>query len=440
LQSSLSLTTSAGRGFLSYIKYVLYTIAGIILAFAILAVYLRWLQPDFYFPKPTGPYPVGARLYHWTDSARCDQYSNDSAHPHRELMVKIWYPASATRIEKPSMPYRPDLFAHIKKTQPLIWLLSGAARHMYQYEEKNASLAPSEPRFPVIIFSHGGGGTYDSNTMHCEELASKGYIVVGISHTYESTVVKFPDGRIKTSIDTAQHKNFIERRKQNDQGIVEAFEDVSFVLDQLALLEQDSSSFFYQRLDLEHIGIFGQSRGGSVATAMCRRDQRIKACVNMDGSLFGPDATKPFDKPCCFLLAGESVKMFDRPMTRKEWKTFRISVPQEEQMVKERYLLGFQKIAQGQQDKYIFVINGAGHLDLADIAILAKYAVPMIVRPIIQMALSGPLGCGPIDGLRVIHIVDAYLANFFDKYLKGQVSPLLDGGQKTYPEVKKRGL
>ena len=405
-------------------------------------VYLLWLQPPFYFPKPTGSCSVGAKIYHWVDSTRKEIYSTDPAHPYRELMVKIWYPAKPSPLggnaEKPSAPYVRDLFAHLKKTKPLIWLLSGASRQMFTYERSSLGVAGTKPRYPIIIFSPGSGGSFDSNSVNCQELASQGYVVVGISHTYESRVVKVPDGRIIIMIDVEQGKNFIERRKQNDKGIVEeGVADVRFVLDQLKYLAKDQQSIFYDRFDLERIGMFGQSRGGAISALMCRLDQRVKVGVDMDGSLFGPDATKPIDKPFMFLLAGDTVKLFDGPMSKESWKAFCISSPQEEQMVRERYLLGFEKIAAGKQDKYIFVVNGAGHIDLTDNALLIKYAAPVFSRPLIKLVFVGPFGYGSIDGLRVTEIVNAYLVNFFNKYLKGQSSVLLNGGGKGYTEVEK---
>ncbi len=69
--------------------------------------YLLWFQPPFYFPKPTGPYAVGTKEYHWIDTSRKEIYSDDPAHPYRELMIKIWFPAQGNLPEKPTTPYAP---------------------------------------------------------------------------------------------------------------------------------------------------------------------------------------------------------------------------------------------------------------------------------------------------------------------------------------------
>ena len=42
---------------------------------------------------------------------------------------------------------------------------------------------------------------------------------------------------------------------------------------------------------------------------------------------------------------------------------------------------------------------------------------------------------GPINGQRGFDIVNAYSIAFFDRYLKSQLSPLLDGPSEQHPEV-----
>ena len=423
------------RGFL---KYFLYCITGIMFLAVGLIVYLVWLQPPFYFPKPTGKYAVGSRLYHWIDSDRKDIHSIDPASPYQELMVKVWYPVDPTLPIKPVL-YAPDLFAYLRKTKPLVSLLSGTARKVYCHENPDTPISTDKSYYPVIIFSPGSGGRYDSNTIHCEELASCGYIIVGISHPGDSKIIRFSDGRTKTAVDVLTGKTFIERRKITDHEIIEErVADIRFVLDQLEILANTADSPFYKRLDNEHTGIFGQSLGGSAAVSACRRDSRIKAAVDMDGSLFGSDATSAFDKPLMFLVAGESLKLFEQSNFRDLQKTFDIKTDEEAQMIQDRYMLGFQKLTAGKSDDYIFVISGAGHIDFNDSALLIKYAAPALSRPLIKCAFVGPLGYGSIDGLRATEIINAYLVSFFDKYLKGWPSELLDSHVARYAEVDSR--
>ena len=69
--------------------------------------------------------------------------------------------------------------------------------------------------------------------------------------------------------------------------------DISFVLDKLIELNRNAGSQFSRRLDLDHVGVVGHSRGGWSAIVACRRDERLKACVNEDGNAGGQGLQYP---------------------------------------------------------------------------------------------------------------------------------------------------
>lgn len=418
-------------------KYIFYAVMSIVVLFGFFALYLQF-QPPFYFPKPTGHYTVGTKLYHWIDTARKDRKGNDLFHPYQELMVKIWYPTSSS-VSMAAVSYAPDLFACLKTASYLTWLMSGAAPKIYCYETIGEPIAHDKKQYPLIIFSPGWRGRYDSNTLYCQELASHGYIVVGISHPGDSKLMQFLDGRMCFTRDLSCNKSFRQRRKIFDQeDVEERVADVRFVLDQIEALADDTTSEFYQRIDKERIGIFGQSSGGSTAVTVCRRDPRVKAGVDLDGGLFGVDAAQSFDKPFMFMLAGEKVNFFESSNLQELQKAFGVSTLEEEQMLKDRYLLGIQKLADNRAGQYLFVLNGAGHIDFTDSALLLKKSIPELVRLFIKFTEVRPENCGPIDSMRVTEIVNTYLVNFFDKYLKGQPSELLDGAGKKFVEVERK--
>lgn len=52
-----------------------------------------------------------------------------------------------------------------------------------------------------------------------------------------------------------------------------------------------------------------------------------------------------------------------------------------------------------------------------------------------ELFTADPSQTGPINAQRGYDIVNAYSVAFFDKELKGQPSPLLNGPSKQYPEV-----
>lgn len=425
-----------------FLKYFLYAISATAIVATCFVAYLLWFQPPFYFPKPTGQYAVGVKDYHWIDTKRKETLADDPAHPYRELMVSIWYPTTpsqgswlrrtspGTVPEKPATPYAPYLTEYERVHYFWTWLLLGLSRPIYSYAQPDALLATDKSTYPVVIFSHGFGLTRDSNTAQCEELASHGYIVVGISHTYDSSLVKFPDGRIVCGTiqqRCAKNKDFID----DPQTIETWISDVRFVLEHIERLTEDQSSLFYKHIDRKNIGIFGHSFGGGVAVQLCRRDPRIKAGVAFEGVLYGPDATKGFDKPFMFMLAGKMVNMYARLWAQDDWKKFGITSQEEELKFRSHYLPAIEKLTQPtKHDAYIFVVKDAEHMTFCD-NVVTKHA-PLFSR------FLGNLGTGVINGFKATEVINAYLINFFDKYLKGKSSELLDGKDKKYPEVEMR--
>jgi hypothetical protein len=80
-------------------------------------------------------------------------------------------------------------------------------------------------------------------------------------------------------------------------------------------------------------------------------------------------------------------------------------------------------ILDGAPQSYKVSIRGTRHFNFTDSAVG--------FNPLER--LTGVLG--KIDGARGLVITSEYLAAFFDRTLKGQSSPLLEGPSAAYPEV-----
>lgn len=218
------------------------------------------------------------------------EIATEAADDHRELMVHLWYPAAKPgRTPAPYLPGRERLAssAAAGSLQNLFgpaWsrIVSGELR-THSFERAPTA---SGTKLPVLIFSPGGGMPIAAYTTQMEELASHGYVLAAIEHTYDSPAVMFPDGRIVTA-DGAWDRM---RRESKDPEMFEKnvteihAADVRFVVGKLHELESDRKSQFYARLDLARIGVFGHSRGGRTAARACQLDERIKACLNQDGN------------------------------------------------------------------------------------------------------------------------------------------------------------
>jgi len=261
-------------------------ILGVTLAalYTFITVALPLTLPVVTLEKPEGPYKIGTVTYHWTDETREESYAPGSGNK-RELMVQIWYPADSTAKGKQA-PYVPDaaIFADgYSKALHLPKLLFTSIGFSKTHAIEDATISKQGETFPVLIFSHSLNGVKTQNTYQVEQLVSQGYIVIGIDHTYNSTISIFPDGRVVNFV--PQESNTIEYLDRLNEGWVA---DAKFVLDQVEkLAENDPDHRFTARMDLNHIGMFGHSFGGATSTQMLMSDSRIKAAINMDGGLYG---------------------------------------------------------------------------------------------------------------------------------------------------------
>lgn len=138
--------------------------------------------------------------------------------------------------------------------------------------------------FPVIIFSHGLGGSRDGYSYLGERWASRGYVSVHPQHEGSDSALLHSSRPFKALRDAAADlKNALDRPK-----------DITFVLNMLTRLNGQEDFPLRGRLDLARVGVGGHSFGAYTALASAGRvfdlapagtvslgDPRIRACVAM---------------------------------------------------------------------------------------------------------------------------------------------------------------
>lgn len=108
---------------------------------------------------------------------------------------------------------------------------------------------------PVIVISHGVGSDSSNFRYLANHLATNGFAVIVPNHPGSDTkqIKALLNG---SASEVAQPKEFIDRPL-----------DIKFVLDELEKLNNNDSRF-KKRLDLQRVGVFGQSFGGYTALAL----------------------------------------------------------------------------------------------------------------------------------------------------------------------------
>jgi predicted dienelactone hydrolase len=361
------------------------------------SVALGYVFPLFRLPKPRGHYQVGTFARHLIDRRRRERHAS-SPQASRELMIQVWYPAK--NVAGVRAWYR-DPRMNTAKSYHLRWVKT------HSFWDLPAAEEPRE--FPVLLFSPSSGGFRSQNTFQVEELASQGYIVVGIDHPYSCSRVVFPDGRIAYSlpwIDTTGHAAYEVSNRKVELMLEDHVADASFVLDEMERWNQpDSTERLAGRMDLTRVGVFGHSFGGALAASLCLAEPRVVAGINMDGWTFGNAEKTGIAKPFFFMNSGNG-RGPDRADLNKLSGDARIEG--------ERDLIDWQSMESSLKHfgGYHLTILGSHHGNYSDLVLFKR--VP---------AFRGPR---PLDPYLVFEIINAYSLAFFDRYIRNRPAPLLE--------------
>lgn len=430
-QSLRAWFTAHGRA-----RAALVILAGVVLALTPLA---SWMFPLFNLPPPSGAFGIGTTEFHFVDNSRREMHKANPINK-RELIVRVWYPAEIDPSLTPAV-YWPHAAQMAPAINESVWPFGSMLRHLDQIPTHAFTDAPvagsivtagAEPQapatYPVLVFSFGlGMGYAGQNTALMEELASRGYVIFAIEHAYDGLATVFPDGHVATFAaegyeghDPEPSAQFLKEAEglMNSQDIPALLEmlpriikeqpgdsevgqywfdvwskDQRFVMDQIEQLQSGAlASQLAGHLQLDRLGVFGMSFGGSASAATCAVDSRCKAGMNLDGfravSIRNPPQQSPF-------------MYFSNEMLS----------------------LNIVFLAQDLNDRYFVKVHGSQHWDFTDFPLLS---------PLVKL-----LGeTGSIDTQRMLSLTNAYVAAFFDQYLAGKPSALLQGSSKDYPEVQ----
>jgi dienelactone hydrolase len=333
-------------------------------------------------PRPSGSRDVGTHIVDLIDSSRDDPYL--AAGTKRELLVRFWYPATLNEACKPAAYTPAEVWSYFSE-------LVGAS--LPEVQTNSCEDAPvADGAHPIVVFTPGYTATFTDYTFLFEDLASRGYLVASVDHTYEATAVEFPDGRFVKSVFGSHLGNTLEG---DDQALSFAtsvrLQDLKFVVNELERLNVQAASPFAGKLDLSRIAVAGHSMGGATAFLAAEQDPRFRAGIVMDG--FVPDdSIKATQTPVLILAAGRQTWSEDECRVWSNLQGPRLAVN----------------------------LQGAEHVTLSDAVWIARDAVH-----------TGTMGPD-----KTVAAVRDYIAAFLDANLRGNsMGPLLMGPSSDYPDA-----
>ncbi len=332
--------------------------AAAMLLLVVIAVIPALIFPQHQALVTTGEYRVATVTYTYTDTQRVETYTNTSEN--RKLNVELWYPQNANGT------------------------------------------------YPLIVFSHGTTGTKSSNTSLYNELASHGYVVAAIDHTYQSLYTTFADGHT-TWIDMGYIKEFSKEDAHTDRQQSYVFyqkwmkirmDDINFVIDTILAkaIEQDAETV-YKLVDPQKIGVMGHSLGGSAALGIGRMREDVSAVIALEAP---------------FMYDIEGVKDGEFVWNEKAYPTPVLNVYTEswDYLGKwKQYAENYALLSDSAVTAFNVYIRGAVHLSLTDLSLSSPFLTNM---------LTGKKST--VDAKTCLKTINKISLEFFDSYLKGKGS------------------
>ncbi|HKU22469.1 MAG TPA: alpha/beta fold hydrolase [Terriglobales bacterium] len=336
-------------------------------------------------PSTTGPSKVGTRVMDLVDAGRDDPYLSNGTK--RELLVRFWYPASGAQGCRPAEYTAAGVWSYFSELKGV------ALPHVKTNSCWNAPIEGGP--HPVVVFTHGYTGTFTDYTFLLEDLASRGYVVVSVDHTYEATAVEFPDGRLVKSVVGSYLAKSANSANSDENTLTRAvlvrLSDLKFVVNELEQLNASGKGPFAGQLDMTRVALAGHSLGGLTALLGVEEEPRFGAGVILDGML--PNGI-PFgtQTPILLLNAGNDGWGEDDCRLWNGLRGPRVAVN----------------------------LKGAEHVTPSDAVWLARHAIK-----------TGSMGPD-----NTVAAVRSYVAAFLDANLRGlPASRLLRGTSRAYPDA-----
>nr|AGU11308.1 hypothetical protein [uncultured organism] len=383
------MTTLSRRGLLAAALSVPFGVAG-------LAGRAEAAAPRMVLPAPTGPHPIGTVALHLVDRSRPDPVAGPGRF--RELMVSVWYPAR-------------DVAGHPRAA----WLSDPLLRDLLEFNDIPAAGVGGPPitagrvgapvrrpdgPLPVVVYSPEAHDQRGDTTVVVQELASHGYLVVTVDHTYDA-FVEFPDGRRLAPLDG-----------EHSLGAPDFADDIPYVLDCIGRLaagrnpDADGRPLPAGLLgapDPQRIGMFGTSKGGTATALVMGRDPRVRAGLSLDAPM-EPLVTTDLDRPF-MLMTAEYTR--DTAPVAQFWS----------------HLTGWRLNVQA---------CGAAHNAYDDYQVL----LPQIGAALGWSDELLESWNGTIDTGLAVRIQQAYPLAFFDLHLRHRRQRLLEGPSPAFRKVR----
>ena len=302
----------------------------------------------------------------------------------------------------------------------------------FYYPETDAA---EDNSFPLVIFSHGAFGYYQSNTSTYMELASNGYVVISLDHPYHSFFTKDTSGKtIIVNPQFMQEVMYINELGTPEQEIIEMSHswldirtaDMNFVLDSIKEIKEavtvsteekglpdywfintdtsaESLIDILAMTDTEHIGLMGHSLGGAASVTVGRTRDDISAVIDLDGTMLGEQ----------FGYTNGEYDFYNEP-----YPVPLLSVNNEEHYLEGQSLTDWYVnswVLYNAKDAKNTYFRGSGHMNFTDL-------------PLFSPSLAKMLGIGTVDPEECVVKMNQLVLDYYNCYLKDMGEVIVQEG------------
>ncbi len=319
-------------------------------------------------PAPTGAHCIGKTVFHLVDPARDEPFTPDDPADRRELSVKAWYPVEPAGGRRADY-LEPAILAEVKASLSIDPGAPDVAANAVA-----GGRLPAGARYPVVLFSPGYGGVVEGYSTLIEDLASHGVVVLAVDHPYVSGIAALASGR---KVEVLYPEDPQQVRPVLQLAAQVTVDDLRGLVD---WLQGEGTGVLRGGMDFARIGAYGHSIGGSAALQASRQDARIKAGLNMDGSVQG-DTSGPWPRPLKIILAADHGQdpTIEATLNAASGMASTSTIPQ------------------------------TGHMDFGDLKLLLDFYVPG--------QAGKEAGLGAADAAEVIRATRSQVLSFFGQWV-----------------------
>lgn len=360
------------------------------------------LFPKITISAPAGEFAVGTTRYEIIETG-CKELYSENAYEERRIMIQMWYPANDT-----GELMKAPLFAGGMKSIPGLVASGGLSPKLFVNAAESESNSLLEAplyagKYPVVIIATSWMAMSSVHTDIAELLASNGYIVACIDHTYFGAATVFNDGSViylrpDAFMGFSDPDYLMRAYMMRETGT----NDIAYTIKALEKMNNgNNDSPFAGSMDLNRIGVIGHCIGASAAIVAASNDNRIRTLVGLD----------PWIEPLDQYYIDKGIDIPHLILNTDQWEMLR----------------GYENLRRilenSTTERTHLLLKGANHFDFNMMGRLS---------PLIKM--SGYTGAfGTKSGRKKQNEV---ILTCLDKYLKGDESACVDKVIAKYTDIK----